>query len=129
MTAKSRCFKYFGNSSLIPKSRSDNFVGILPKGICDVTALFEALFNILLLPGYFGFNWDALSDCLRDFHWLKEKTIVLVHEDIPQLTDHDLWEYLDVLHECVADWKGDEEHILVVWFPEDSKGRIVDVID
>ncbi|NOY97204.1 MAG: hypothetical protein GXO81_12720 [Chlorobi bacterium] len=21
-------------------------------------------------PSYFGFNWGALSDCLRDFDWI-----------------------------------------------------------
>ena len=126
---KSNVFKYFDNNSQIPKAASDTFIGILPKGISDMTELFEALFNILLLPGYFGFNWDALSDCLRDFHWLKEKNIVLVHEEMPQLSDDDLWEYLDVLYECITNWGDDEEHRLTVCFPEDCKGRIVDAID
>ncbi len=26
----------------------------------------------------FGFNWGALSDCLRDFDWIEKKEIVLV---------------------------------------------------
>ena len=34
-----------------------------------------------------------------------------------------------MLYECVNDWGDDEEHMLAVWFPKDSKGRIVDVID
>ncbi len=126
---KSKVFKYFNNNSQVPKAGNDTFIGILPKGISDVTELFESLFNILLLPGYFGFNWDALSDCLRDFHWLKEKTIVLVHEEMPQLSNDDLWEYLEVLYECITDWGDDEEHSLIVCFPEDCKGRIVDAID
>jgi RNAse (barnase) inhibitor barstar len=125
---KSKVFKYFDNSSQIPKAASDTFIGTLPKGISDVTELFEALFAILLLPGYFGFNWDALSDCLRDFHWLKEKTIVLVHKELPQLSEGDLWEYLDVLYECITDWCDDEEHMMAAWFPEDCKGRIIDLI-
>ncbi len=29
------------------------------------------------LPSYFGGNWDALVDCLRDFNWLKAGGYVL----------------------------------------------------
>ena len=129
MTIKSKVFNYFDISSNIPKADNDTFVGILPRGISDVISLFEGLISILLLPRYFGFNWNALSDCLRDFHWIKEKTIVLVHEEIPQLSGDDLYEYLDVLCECVNDWGEDEDHVLAVWFPEDCKEAIAAAID
>ena len=36
-------------------------------GIADRTGLFAALASALSLPDYFGANWDALLDCLRDF--------------------------------------------------------------
>ena len=29
-------------------------------------AFFEEVARVLRLPGYFGRNWDALTDCLRD---------------------------------------------------------------
>ncbi len=126
---RSSIFKYFDNNTHIPKAGVDTFIGILPKGISDVITLFDTLFNILLLPGYFGFNWNALSDCLRDFHWFNEKTIILVHEEIPQLSNNDFGEYLDVLHECVKDWGYDEDHELIVMFPEDCKSQIADTLD
>lgn len=126
---KSQIFKYFEKNAQIPKAGDDTFVGVLAKGISDVTALFDALFNILLLPGYFGFNWNALSDCLRDFHWFNEKTIILVHEEVPQLLNDDLWEYLDVLHECVKDWGDDEKHEFIVMFPDDCRDQIVNMLD
>lgn len=125
---KSQIFKYFEIYSQIPKETNDIFVGIMPKGISSVTYLFNALFNTLLFPGYFGFNWDALSDCLRDFNWLNEKTIILVHEDLPQLLNEDLWEYLDVLHECVNDWSGDQDHELIVMFPDHCRAQIDDML-
>ena len=29
------------------------------------------------LPSYFGGNWDALADCVRDFNWMSAKGYVL----------------------------------------------------
>ncbi|WP_416383711.1 barstar family protein [Pseudomonas guariconensis] len=39
--------------------------------------LIRALYYLLWLPGYFGFNWDALYDCLRDLSWIPCHKIVL----------------------------------------------------
>ena len=129
MTKKSLVFKYFEDYAQIPKTGGDTFVGILPKSISDVTVLFDALFDILLFPSYFGYNWNALSDCLRDFRWLKEKRVILVHEEIPQLLNDDLWQYLDVLHESIKDWGDDEDHKLIVMFPEATRKQIADTLD
>jgi hypothetical protein len=42
----------------------------------------------LRFPGYFGGNWDALHDCLRDLSWLKEvPRVVLLHESWPFAAD------------------------------------------
>ncbi|WP_406396075.1 barstar family protein [Streptomyces sp. NBC_00887] len=32
------------------------------------------------MPDYFGWNWDALSDCLRDLNWLPADHYVLIIE-------------------------------------------------
>ena len=82
------------------------------------SALFEQLKDRLRLPDYFGMNWDALLDCLRDFNWIEEHGIVLVHDDLPTLSEENLKIYLQILFEAIQDWKEGEEHYLKAVFPK-----------
>ncbi|WP_016907281.1 barstar family protein [Streptomyces xiaopingdaonensis] len=41
-------------------------------GVTDKAGFMEAFAVGLELPGYFGRNWDALSDCLTDLSWWGE---------------------------------------------------------
>ena len=41
-------------------------------GVTDKAGLMEAFAIGLELPGYFGRNWDALTDCLTDLSWQGE---------------------------------------------------------
>ncbi len=87
-------------------------------------ALFEALDRQLHLPSYFGMNWDALDECLRDFHWIQTRRIVIVHLDLPALDVKDLVIYLGILDDSVAYWRSDPEHEIVVVFPSSSREKI-----
>jgi hypothetical protein len=40
--------------------------------------LFEAIAGALRFPDYFGHNWDALDECLRDLEWLKASGYALI---------------------------------------------------
>ena len=92
-------------------------VARIPSGIDGKTALFRALVPELALPDYFGANWDALEECLRDLSWIERKTVALVHADLPPLPKKELLTYLSVLSASVKDWSKDEEHVLTVIFP------------
>ena len=35
--------------------------------------LFNSIANVMKFPDYFGKNWDALDECLRDLDWLELK--------------------------------------------------------
>jgi RNAse (barnase) inhibitor barstar len=129
MIKKSNAFSYYNSSSQISRAGDDTYLGVLPLNILDATQLLEAFFDVFRFPGYFGFNWNALFDCLGDFHWLKEKTIVVVHQEMPRLADNDLTIYLDVLYEGVIDWQDTEEHRLIVYFPENCRERIIGIMD
>ncbi|MEQ1773224.1 MAG: barstar family protein [Burkholderiales bacterium] len=61
------------------------------------------------LPSYFGGNWDALADCVRDFNWLSGKGYVLHmagHEKFAKAAAGDYQTALDVLSEAAKFWKG-----------------------
>lgn len=94
-----------------------DFLARLPAGLTDASALLHALAERLSFPGYFGFNWDALSDCLRDLHWLSNPRVVLLHADLPALPEPELRSYLEVLREAVESWQPGEPHSLHVIFP------------
>lgn len=46
--------------------------------VFDKTTLLHALYQSCQFPAYFGFNWDALLDCLSDFGWHAAKGYALI---------------------------------------------------
>jgi hypothetical protein len=99
-------------------------VAVVPRGLKSSRALLEALAESLEFPDYFGFNWNALSDCLRDFHWREPGREVIVHADLPALPPAELEDYLSVLSEAQASWRPDEPHALRVVFPAGLKDEV-----
>jgi hypothetical protein len=53
----------------------DAFVAHL-SNVHNKEELLRQLFIKLRFPDYFGFNWDALYDCLRDFDWLEQENCI-----------------------------------------------------
>lgn len=95
----------------------DTFVAHL-SDINDKDQLFKELSYGLKFPEYFGNNWCALSDCLRDFNWIDQEGIVLVHDEVPKLDEITFNRYIQTLAEAVQDWKEGEEHYLEIVFSE-----------
>jgi RNAse (barnase) inhibitor barstar len=106
---------------------SDEFI-IHLKDVHGEDNLLNELSNCFHFPDYFGFNWNAVYDCLRDFHWITNKGIVLVHDNLPKLDKSILSNYVNVLIDAVADWKEDEEHYFKVIFPEKDKEVITNTL-
>lgn len=94
------------------------FYVLIDPSIQATEELIRTLYYLLWLPGYFGYNWDALYDCLRDLSWVPCHKIVLVHESLPELPRDDLKIYLEILRDSVLDWIGDDGHELEVVFKE-----------
>ncbi|MHA7678622.1 barstar family protein [Cupriavidus sp. PET2-C1] len=104
--------------------RKDAFVAVLPSAIGTNSALLDALASLLEFPAYFGFNWNALFDCLRDFSWMNEHDIVLVHLELPMLPQSELKIYLRLLRDSVQDWGPEEVHRFDVVFAESAKETV-----
>lgn len=101
------------------------FVGKVPIGVDSVAKLFDFIGDELKFPDYFGFNWNALYDCLRDFSWVDEKNIVLLHGELPRLNDDDLKIYLEILRDAAADWQPDESHKFQIVFPVSDRENVL----
>lgn len=43
-------------------------------------AMLEAVAAALSFPDYFGFNWDALEECLQDLSWQEGGVALLIDE-------------------------------------------------
>jgi RNAse (barnase) inhibitor barstar len=110
-------------------SSKDDFIANVPPGLSGRRELFQVLRGSLGLPDYFGENWDALSECLRDLSWIKARRVVIVHQDLPGFDARTLAAYLDLLLACVRDWKPGEDHELFVVFPETARDAVLDIID
>ena len=83
----------------------------------------------LRFPGYFGHNWDALVDCMRDLSWLPQGNVVIRHLDLPIERDPQMVEtYLSVLSIAVATHLERRERRLIVVFPSEYREKITGVL-
>jgi hypothetical protein len=100
----------------------------VPVGIRSKDALLDALYIALRFPDYFGGNWDALNECIRDLSWLPDGDVILRHGDLPMLEDRaSLSTYLSILNEATEKWRATGKRKLLVTFPSDTQ-KIVESI-
>jgi hypothetical protein len=97
-------------------------------GIRTPEGLFDELAQCLHFPDYFGENWNALEECIRDLSWLPPGTVVLRHRDLPLEEDIEGQKiYLAILRDTVEKrWtvQGQQLRDLVVLFPVEARERI-----
>ncbi|WP_243705038.1 barstar family protein [Micromonospora sp. KC723] len=73
----------------------------------DAAHAFYEFSDALLFPAYFGWNWDALSDCLRDLNWLPADGYLIVFENALQLLSssaEDQHTLFRILYQAVRHW-------------------------
>ncbi|MBH3311833.1 barstar family protein [Pseudomonas mosselii] len=101
----------------------------IDPGIALPAELLRALYYGLWFPGYFGFNWNALYDCLTDLEWISCRKVIIAHEGMPALADSELRVYLEVLRDATLNWGEGREHKLEILFREVDRGMIERFLD
>ncbi|MCM2578719.1 barstar family protein [Streptomyces sp. MTZ3.1] len=73
----------------------------------DVDGVFTECYEAFRLPSYFGWNWAALSDCLRDLQWMPADRYLIVVENWSSVLSNLPEEreiLLRVLAQAAEDW-------------------------
>lgn len=103
-------------------------VAEVPPGIRSTPTLLEELYQRLRFPDYFGSNWDALWECIRDLSWLPPGPVVLKHRDLPLAGDVASQKaYLSILSDTVEKKltvPGQHLRDLFVIFPPETQQEI-----
>jgi Barstar (barnase inhibitor) len=109
----------------------------VPTNLQSKSELLIALAKAGRFPRYFGNNWDSLLDCLRDFHWIEEKRIVVMHSDLPlRANPPECRIYLEVLRDAARDWARSPngaattfpDHDFCVVFPASLQSTVSDIL-
>jgi YD repeat-containing protein len=98
-----------------------DFIVRVPAGIRDKETLLAQLARRGQFPTYFGYNWDALEECLADFSWIGDKKVIISHADLPlKQNERELRTYLSILKKT--------RRPAVIIFPRETR-REVDRLD
>lgn len=101
----------------------------VPAGIYSKRTLLELLGIGLKFPDYYGVNWDAFEECIRDLSWLSERNITIFHHDIPLSNNNsDARTYLLVLRDAVSKWTDEASHQMSVVFPSELQENVESLI-
>jgi RNAse (barnase) inhibitor barstar len=89
---------------LMNKSYTATISGDLIKNKQDILETFKQIFRF---PDYFGYNWDALEECINDLNWLNSKAylLILINPDKMQLTEQDFQLLFSILLNSANNWK------------------------
>ena len=117
------CIHFVSNISEVSTEKiSHKLIFLVASSLSSEEGLFKALSESFNFPGYFGNNWDALDECLRDLEWLpSEDGWVLIMKGSKQL-----WENHTVMAgKFISSWLLSAEE----WSKEQKPFHLVFVIN
>ena len=104
----------------------NTFVANIPASVRSKQKLLRILADHLQFPSYFGNNWDALEECLRDLSWLPTGDIEIHHRDIPLPPgSQDRRIYLQILEAASAFWATSNVRRFESVFPADCQAEVI----
>ena len=68
-------------SEALPSTGSVAVARLDGRELVDENTFFWKISDALLFPAYFGWNWDAVYDCLRDLSWYRADSYLLVFDN------------------------------------------------
>jgi|SRR5579859_391108 len=80
------------------------------EGVNSKQELLSAFADEFRFPDYFGKNWDALSECIRDLSWLPRGNFVLALRNAGRLLGlgaNDFAVLVGILGDATFSWKAD----------------------
>jgi hypothetical protein len=116
----------FGPTASVP---SEGILVRVPASIRSKRKLMRVLAEQLSFPPYFGHNWDALEECLKDLSWLPAGELQIWHSDLPLTpASEERQTYLRILQAVAAKWQGDRTQRLKIIFPAESRSEVLESI-
>lgn len=94
----------------------DTAIHVPGRQLTGKAAMLEALARALDFPDWFGFNWDALVDCLADLSWHDGPIVLLIdHAGVPETSAPEEWGVLlDILADTAQYWLGQGRPFVVL---------------
>lgn len=74
---------------LLPASGSFYVARLNGQDMPDEVSTFQRFWEFLKFPEYFGWNWNAFYDCLRDLQWLSADYHILIIESAESVISED----------------------------------------
>jgi len=104
-----------------PASKMSTILGHVPAAclVCPVEGsrcaaksdLLQAMSESLRFPSYFGHNWDALEECLRDLSWFQSGAIAIVFREADRVLESSPKEFetlIAILGDVAHAWTSSE---------------------
>lgn len=90
--------------------------------INDSSSLFSEMSEKLKFPDYFGRNWNALQDCLRDLEWFSsENGYVIIWSNASKMmmtSPEDFFEFMNILKYVNEYWSSIGKIFKLIVFDE-----------
>jgi len=91
------------------------------REILDKQSFLRKVAEVMRFPDYFGYNWDALEECITDLDWCPAARYILIY-DYPEVfskVEPEEWKMAnDILRSAVEYWQGTDTPLEVLLIGE-----------